>query len=273
MSAPISRIVEFGGGRPRIEVIEAGSGPPLLFLHGAGGIPTWDGALPLLARARRVYAPLLPGFGQSTGLEFLDDQLDLFLHCFDVTEALQLDQPYVVGESMGGWIAAEMAALRPDKIGRLALVAPLGLWRDEAPIADMFGVMAHEMVPFLFHDLDCPAAQAMLGFSSLISDKDDRSQKQIEILIGMARGARTAAKFLFPIPENGLERRLWRITAPTLIVWGADDRFAAPSYGDIFAQRIRGARLEKIPSVGHLISLERPDALAETILRWGRNGN
>jgi pimeloyl-ACP methyl ester carboxylesterase len=81
MSAPISRIVEFGAGRPRIEVMEAGSGPPLLFLHGAGGIPSWDGALPLLARAYRVYAPLLPGFGQSTGLEFLDDQFDLFLHC------------------------------------------------------------------------------------------------------------------------------------------------------------------------------------------------
>ena len=173
---------------------------------------------------------------------------------------------------MGGWIAAEMAALRPDKIGRLALVAPLGLWRDEAPIADMFGVMAHEMVPFLFHDLNCPAAQAMLGLSSLISDKDDRSEEQIEMLIGMARGARTVAKFLFPIPETGLERRLWRITAPTLIVWGADDRFAAPSYADIFAQRIRGARLEKIPDAGHVIALERPDALAETILRWGRNG-
>jgi pimeloyl-ACP methyl ester carboxylesterase len=188
-------------------------------------------------------------------------------------EALQLDRPYVVGESMGGWIAAEMAALRPDKIGRLALVAPLGLWRDEAPIADMFGVMAHEMVPFLFRDLNCPAAQTMLGLSSLISDKDDRSQEQIEMLIGRARGARTAAKFLFPIPENGLERRLWRISAPTLIVWGADDRFAAPSYADIFAQRIRGAHLEKIPSVGHLIALERPDALAETIVRWGRNGH
>jgi pimeloyl-ACP methyl ester carboxylesterase len=81
VSAPTSRIVTLGEGRPRIEVIEAGSGPPLLFLHGAGGISIGDGALPLLARAHRVYAPLLPGFGQSTGLEFLDDQFDLFLHC------------------------------------------------------------------------------------------------------------------------------------------------------------------------------------------------
>ena len=94
-----------------------------------------------------VYAPLLPGFGRSTGLEQLDDQLDLFLHGFDVMEALGLERPYVVGESMGGWIAAEMAALRPREIGRLALAAPIGLWRDDAPVVDLFGHMTHELVP------------------------------------------------------------------------------------------------------------------------------
>ena len=271
MSAPTSRIIALGDGRPRIEVLEAGSGTPLLFLHGAGGIQGWDGVLPLLARTHRVYAPLLPGYGQSTGLDCLDDQLDLFLHGFDVMDALQLQQPYVVGESMGGWIAAEMAALRPDTIGRLALAAPLGLWRDAAPVADMFGAMTHELVPYLFHDVSCPAAQAMLGLSALISDKDDRSAAQVEILIGMARGARTAAKFLFPIPENGLERRLWRITAPTLIVWGTNDRFVAPLYADIFAEHIRGSRVARIPNTGHLIGLERPEALAEAVVGWGRS--
>src|SRR5215831_9575223 len=149
---PTSRILDLGAGRPRIEVLEAGDGPSLLFLHGAGGVPAWTGALPLLARHYRVHAPLLPGFGQSTGLDDLDDQLDLFLHGFDVVEALRLERPFVLGESMGGWIAAEMAALRPKEIGRLALAAPLGLWRDEAPVVDMFGQMTHELVPYLFHD-------------------------------------------------------------------------------------------------------------------------
>ncbi|HKD67387.1 MAG TPA: alpha/beta hydrolase [Candidatus Binataceae bacterium] len=269
MNAPASRILALGAHRPSIEVLEAGSGPPLFFLHGAGGIPIWEGAMALLAGSHHVYAPLLPGFGQSTGLEFLDDQLDLFLHCFDVMEALGLDRPYVVGESMGGWIAAEMAALRPGQIGRLALAAPVGLWRDEAPVADMFGMMTHEMVPLLFHDLNCPAAQLMLSLRELLSNKDDRSQEQIEFLIGMARGARTAAKFLFPIPENGLERRLWRITAPALIIWGDDDRFVAPTYADIFGQHIRGARIQKIPDVGHLIAMEQPQAFADAVIRWG----
>lgn len=265
-----SRLLALGAGRPTIEVVEAGDGAPLLFLHGAGGVPAWDGVLPLLARSFHVYAPLLPGFGQSTGLEYLEDQLDLFLHGFDVVDALQLQRPFVLGESMGGWIAAEMAALRPDKIGRLALAAPVGLWRDEAPVVDMFGMMGHEMVPFLFHDTTCPAAQAMLGLSQLVSDKDDRSAEQVETLIAMARGARTAAKFLFPIPENGLERRLWRIQAPTLIVWGTHDRFVAPSYADLFAARISGAQVVKVPNAGHLIGLEQPDAYAAAVVHWAK---
>ena len=267
---PTSRVLALGSGRPTVEVLEAGSGPPLLFLHGAGGVPAWDGVLPLLARAHHVYAPLLPGFGQSTGLDYLDDQLDLFLHGFDVIEALGLERPFVLGESMGGWMAAEMAALRPKEIGRLALVAPIGLWRDEAPVVDMFGLMTHELVPYLFHDTSVPAAQAMLSLTSLISDKDDRSEEQVEFLISIVRGVRTAAKFLFPIPERGLEKRLPRITAPTLVVWGAGDRFVDPLYARIFGEKIPGARIAMIPEAGHLIGLERPEPYARAVLDWAR---
>jgi pimeloyl-ACP methyl ester carboxylesterase len=268
--SPTSRLVALGAERPTIEVLEAGDGPPLFFLHGAGGIPRWEGVLPLLARSFRVQAPLLPGFGQSTGLEHLEDHWDLFFHQFDLLEALGLERPFVLGESMGGWIAAEMAALRPKEIGRLALAAPVGLWRDEAPVADMFGQMTNELVPFLFHDQNHPAAQRMLGVSALISDKDDRTAEQVEFLLMLARGFRTAAKFLFPIPEHGLEKRLRRITAPTLVLWGAEDRFAAPLYGRIFAEKIPNARLETIDRAGHLIGLERPEPYAEAVVRFGR---
>jgi pimeloyl-ACP methyl ester carboxylesterase len=251
-------------------VLEAGDGPALLFLHGAGGIPFWEGVLPIIARAYHVYAPLLPGFGQSTGLEHLDDQWDLFLHGFDVMEALGLERPYLVGESMGAWRAAEMAALRPREIGRLALAAPVGLWRDEAPVADMFGMRTEDLVPYLFHDPSCPAAQRMLGVSALFSNRDDRTEAQVEFLITLARGFKTAAKFLFPIPEGGLERRLHRITAPTLIVWGKNDRFASPLYGRLFAEKIPGARLETIERAGHRIGLERPEPYAELLTSFGR---
>ena len=86
----------------------------------------------------------------------------------------------------------------------------------------------------------------------------------------MARGFKTAAKFLFPIPERGLERRLHRISVPTLVVWGAEDRFAQPSYGTLFVERIRGARLELIPNAGHAIGAEQPDAYAKAVLQFGR---
>jgi pimeloyl-ACP methyl ester carboxylesterase len=268
---PRSTLLNLGPGRPSIHVLEAGDGSPLLFLHGAGGIAAWEGVLPLLSKEHHVYAPLLPGFGESKGLECLEDQFDLFLHGFDVIEALGLDRPYVIGESLGGWMAAEMAALRPKDIGRLALVAPVGLWRDEAPVVDLFGRMAHELAPYLFHDMSCPAAQQMLGLTQLFSNKDDRTPEQIETLIGMSRGFRTVAKFLFPIPESGLEHRLWRIKAPTLIVWGEEDRFVSPLYAEIFHQKIAGSEVIKIPNVGHAIGAESPEPYALAILDWGRN--
>src|SRR6266481_272458 len=110
----------------------------------------------------------------------------------------------------------------------------------------------------------------MLELTQLYSDKDDRTEDQIETLIALARGFRTAAKFLFPIPEHGLEHRLWRITAPTLILWGEEDRFIAPSYADIFGERIRHASVTMIPEAGHLVGLERPDPYADAVLAWGR---
>jgi pimeloyl-ACP methyl ester carboxylesterase len=271
MTTPQSRILNLGQDRPSIEVLEAGEGAPLLFLHGAGGIPVWFGALPLLAEKFHVYAPLLPGFGQSTGLEYLEDQFDLFLLGFDVIEALGLERPSIVGESLGGWMAAEMAALRPKEIGRLALAAPVGLWRDEAPVADLFGMMPGELVPYLYHNLECPPAQMMtMMTTTLFSDKDHRTQEQIETIISMSRGFRTIAKFLFPIPEAGLERRLWRIQAPTMIIWGAEDRFISPGYAEIFRKKIPHAEIVTIPKTGHVISLESPAALAEAVQRWNR---
>ena len=269
MNAPRSRMLDLGEGRPRIEVLEAGDGVPLLFLHGAGGIAAWEGVLPLMSEKYHVHAPLLPGFGKSDGLDYIEDQFDLFFHGFDVIEALGLKLPYVVGESMGGWMAAEMAALRPKEIGRMALAAPIGLWRDDLPVVDMFGLTITELVPYLFHDQSCPAAQRLLAVTQLFGNRDDRSDEQVEILLAMSRGFRTAAKFLFPIPECGLERRLSRISAPTLIVWGEEDRFISPSYAEIYREKIEGAVVKKIADSGHLIGLESPEPYASALIDWG----
>src|SRR5205085_9810621 len=124
--------------------------------------------------------------------------------------------------------------------------------RDEAPVADMFGMMPHELVPYLFHDESSPPAQMMRAVTTLFSDKDARTQDQVEFLISLVRGFRTAAKFLFPIPEHGLEKRLPRIKAPTLVVWGTGDRFVPPLYARVFGAKIPGARIEMIENAGHL---------------------
>jgi pimeloyl-ACP methyl ester carboxylesterase len=118
--------------------------------------------------------------------------------------------------------------------------------------------------------MTCPAAQRMLGLTQLFSNKDDRTQEQIETLIGMSRGFRTVAKFLFPIPESGLERRLWRIKAPTLVVWGERDRFISPTYAEIFRDKIADAEVVKIPNAGHLVGLERPEPYAKALIDWGK---
>jgi pimeloyl-ACP methyl ester carboxylesterase len=269
MTEPKSRTLDLGSGRPKLEVQEAGSGPPLFFLHGAGGV-SFDGALGRLAQHFHVYAPSLPGFGKSPseGLELIEDALELWQTGFDVMESLGLDKPLVVGESFGGWIAAEMAALRPKEVGKLALLAPVGLWRDDAPVTDLFGLTIGELLPFLFHDLNGPAAKAMAQLTTLMSDKDDRTQAQIDQLIAIFLGFRTAAKFLFPVPDTGLERRLWRIRVPTLVVWGAQDRLIAPSYAEIFAKRVKQAQIVRVERCGHLIMAEQPEACAKEIQRF-----
>ena len=114
-----SFLLDVAGGRRKIRVFEAGDGPPLVFLHGAGGLAEESPFLSALARRWHVFAPLLPGYGDSEGGDTLPDMLAITLHSFDVIEALGLTRPYLVGHSMGGMIAAEMAAVAPHDAERL----------------------------------------------------------------------------------------------------------------------------------------------------------
>ena len=104
-----------------------------------------DPLLAALATKYRVSAPLLPGYGRSEGEDGLRDMLDVTLHALDVLEKLKLRKPIVVGHSMGGMIAAEMACLANTRVARLALLAPAGLWIDEHPVPDVFGMLPHQL--------------------------------------------------------------------------------------------------------------------------------
>ena len=255
-----SRFVKLKPSGARIQVVEAGKGKDLLFLHGAGGHMPNDPLIAALATKYRVVAPLLPGYGESTGEDDLRDMLDVTLHALDVLEALKLKKPIVVGHSMGGMIAAEMAAVAHTEIGKLCLLAPAGLWLDEHPIADIFAKLPYELPPLLFHD-------AELGRRILTAGAGDMGDIEFlkQFLIMNARRLGMAGKLLFPIPDRGLAQRLHRITAKTLIVWGAEDVLIPPVYGAAFKKAIAKSKLVRIGKAGHAVGQEKPAAVLGAI--------
>ncbi len=255
-----ARHIETAGGRTRIRVYEGGDGPALLYLHGAGGVFPNDPFLALLAKHFRVSAPLLPGYEDSEGADVLRDMLDVTLHCFDVMDALGLEKPVVVGHSMGGMIAAEMAAVAPMAIDRLALLAPAGLWFDEAPLPDLFAKLPFELPALLFHDVE-------LGTKMLTAGLDlDDPDFLTEFLIMNAKRFGMAGKLLFPIPDRGLSDRMYRIKAKTAVIWGAEDGLIPQDpYAQAFVDGIAGAKLTSIPAAGHLLQYEQGEAVLAAI--------
>jgi pimeloyl-ACP methyl ester carboxylesterase len=242
-----------------IRSLEGGSGEALVYLHGAGGMTPGDPVLAELSSRFHVYAPYLPGYGDSEECATLRDMLDFALHGWDVVEALGLKNPILVGHSMGGMIAAEMAALAPNDVSRLALICPAGLWLDEHPIVDMFSLLPYEMPKYLFHD---PEAGSKLMTAGL--DLSDPKFLQ-DYLVRNARQLGMAGKLLFPIPERGLAERLYRVKAKTVIVWGESDRMIPPVYGPAFQSAIAGAQLVNVPEAGHMVTVEKPGAVLKAV--------
>jgi pimeloyl-ACP methyl ester carboxylesterase len=248
-----------GGRELSIEVQSGGDGPDLLLLHGAGGLLPDDPFLARLAERYRVHAPLMPGYGNSESGDQLRTMLDFTLHAYDVWQILGLDKPLVVGHSMGGMIAAEMAAIAPNDIDRLLLICPAGLWIDECPVVDLFATLPFELPELLLHD---PAKHgALLSAGGDFNDAEFLT----EFLVGNARRLGTAGKLLFPVPDRGLAERLYRIKARTRIVWGASDRLIDPRYGVEFEKAIPDADLTMIPEAGHMVPYEQTDAVLDVI--------
>jgi len=246
----------------RVRVFEAGRGAPLVFLHGAGGLLPDNPFLDRLAARYRVLAPELPGYGESSGEALLEDMLDFALHGWDVIAALGLQRPHLVGHSMGGMIAAEMACLAPGSLDKLVLAAAAGLWIDEHPIPDLFAFLPFEYAQALFHD---PAA----GEALLTGGLDLRNPDALmEFYIAHTKRMGMASKILFPIPNRQLSKRLYRLTAPTLLLWGKSDRLVPPVYADRFKSLIPHAELQLIGEAGHMLPYEQPDAFVAAVTRF-----
>ena len=256
-----SNLVDVAEGRCKVRVFEAGKGPPLVFLHGTSGLTDDSPFLAALARRWHVFAPLLPGYGDSEGAEDLRDMLAVTLHSFDVIDALGLDRPILVGHSMGGMIAAEMAAVAPREVERLGLIAAAGLWLDEHPVPDLFSKLPHELPALLFHD-------PKFGERVMTAGADFDDPKFLEaFIIRNTRQLAMAGKLLFPIPDRGLGERLYRIRAKTAVIWGESDRVIPPAHGEAFRQSIAGAELVRVPAAGHMVIVEQPEAIVAALER------
>jgi len=239
----------------RVQVATIGEGRPLLYLHGYDGFPGEAPYIMRLAKSHRVIVPEHPGFGESSGIEQIDGILDIALYYRTLIERLGFDRVSVVGHSLGGMFAAELAAICPQVVDRLVLVAPFGLWLDEAPIPDLFYLGPAQLQRATWHDPEGEASQKAM---SQLAGADKQSAG--EAIIARAGNLSAAGKFLWPIPDRGLVRRLPLINAPTLVVTGESDRLISAPYGEAFASKIPGARLVSIPGAGHVPMAEQPDA-------------
>ena len=253
--------VSVAEGKYRVRFFREGQGPPLVFLHGELGYVNPDDSqfLQTLSNRFTVYAPLHPGYGESEGLEEIEDVQDLALHYFDLLDALSLDQPLLIGHSMGGMVAAEMATLCPHRASKMVLITPLGLWHDDHPIPDFFVIPRDELRQRLFSRPDSDVALQVLP----------NEFPSMEAEMAYWQGLSAAVKLLWGLPYNPkLMKRLQRITTPTLIIWGRNDGLVHPAYGEMFNERIKGSRMVVLPSCAHMPHLERPEELLEEVSRF-----
>ena len=258
------RFVSLRGGQFNVQLVEGGSGDPLLYLHGAGGFTGWDACLDRLAAEFHVFAPAHPGVAQSDGLEHLDDLWDLVLFYEELLDALGLDRTFVVGHSYGGLLAAELAAQCPQRVRRLVLVGSLGLWLPDTPVADFFILTRSERARLLWHDGESAVAQAYLA------PPEDPTER-MEADLSRTQTLAAVGKFVWPIPDKGLPKRAHRITMPTLLLWGDSDGIVPPAYGPAFRQLLPNATLQVIDQCGHIPQIERPEAFFNAITAFLRD--
>jgi pimeloyl-ACP methyl ester carboxylesterase len=240
-----------------LEVVERGHGRPILWLHGEEGLDSETPFLDRLAGHGRVIAPSHPGFGHSPDAEGIDTVDDLAYLYLDLLAERDARDAVVIGASLGGWIAAELAVKCTARLARLVLVAPLGIKvgdREARDIPDIFALDPDEVLRLQYAD----PARATVDCTALSEDR----------LTVIARDREATALYgwepYFHNPK--LRRRLHRIDVATLLLWGADDRFVTPEYyGAAYRDAIAGARLETIEGAGHFPHLERPEAFVERV--------
>jgi pimeloyl-ACP methyl ester carboxylesterase len=248
---PETTFIEVNG--LKTHVLKGGAGPPLVYLHGVAPSGEWFPVHEALARSFTVYAPDHPGFGETARPEWLDGMDDVVLHYEELFRALELERPPVVGFSLGGWIAAELAVWYPNRLGALVLLNAAGLHADGALIPDLPALTGEKLLRTVFHDLEVGQAYAAARNSPEHRARYHRALTTLALLAWN------------PWFDPKLVARLRRVQAPTLVLWAEHDRLVPPIYGETYRDAIPGARLEHLPDCGHMAPIERPEAVAAAV--------
>jgi pimeloyl-ACP methyl ester carboxylesterase len=240
-----------------IHLWRGGAGQPLLFLHDAWTY-RWLPIHDRLASHFDVVLPIHPGFTGSSGFEEMEQIEDLVFHYLDLIERLGLQQPILLGTSLGGWIATELAIRHAALLRALILVDPLGLRLAGSQTTDLFQLDPGQTRAALFADATAPLAHELVP--------DVPPPESIE---AMLKARQVLARFAWQFPDNPrLARYLYRVTCPTLIVWGACDGVVPVRHGQIYQTEIGAADFAVLPSTGHLPHVEHPEALADAVLGY-----
>lgn len=251
------QFIDVGGIKTQIR--RGGKGEPLIYLHSGGGETFWMPFHEALASRFEVIAPAHPGFDQSQGLDRIEDIEDVAFHYLDLLDALGIEKAKIVGLSLGGWIAAELAVRWPQRLEKLVLVDSAGIWLPEHPIAELFGLEPAEWRELVFYDPKSELAEALI--------MDNPPDELFELILkGMEVLARLGWNPYLHNPK--LHARLKRIKCPTLVVWGKHDKLIPLAYGEAFRDAIPEAKLCVIEECGHLPIFEKTEVFVEQVANF-----
>lgn len=249
-----------GLGTIEVTVSERGEGSPFLLLHGGGGPLTMSAFAELLAaEPAQVITPTHPGFAGTPRPDSLNSVRGLAQLYVALLEAMEMQEVTVVGNSIGGWIAAEMAVLDSSRASRFVLVDAVGIEVAGNPVVDFFSLTPRQIAEHSYHDPD------KFGI--------DPTKLPPEALQAMAGNRATLTVYAGTLMNDpGLASRLDGVTKPTLVLWGDADRIADADYGRALAAAIPGARFQLLEKTGHLPQIETPQQLLEAIREFVHDG-
>jgi len=239
----------------RIRLHRAGRGPTVLFLHGAGGVPQWLAFFEALSEHYEVLVPEHPGFGGSDDPPWISSMPDLAMFYLDLAEELGLERVHLIGNSLGGWLAAEILIRDRARFRSLVQLAPAGIRKKGVPCGDNFIWGPEEALRNLYHD------QSFADRILALAPDDAQMDAMLKNRFTVAKLAWQPRWF-----NPDLEKWLHRVKVPALIVWGDDDKIMPPANAALWTERLPDARLVMVEACGHLPHVEHADRVAGQVL-------